>query len=99
MLTPNPLDDKNVATKRGIDFTLFVFRMELDKTRWCCPWNSDQNCTQNSARGWWGQGGRGGRVGGGGVKGVGGGVDQGVESGRVGVVGSRGWWGSRVYGW
>ena len=21
----------------------------IDKTRWSCPWNSDQNCTQN----WW----------------------------------------------
>ena len=21
------------------------------KTRWSCPWNSDQKCTQNSARG------------------------------------------------
>ena len=26
--------------------------MEFDKTRWSCPLNSDQNCTQNSARGW-----------------------------------------------
>ena len=25
--------------------------MEFDKTRWSCPWNSDQNCTQNYARG------------------------------------------------
>ena len=25
--------------------------MELNKTIRCCPWNSDQNCTQNSARG------------------------------------------------
>ena len=25
--------------------------MEFDKTRWSCPWNSDQNCTQNSAKG------------------------------------------------
>ena len=24
----------------------------IDKTRWSCPWNSDDNCTQNSARGW-----------------------------------------------
>ena len=23
----------------------------IDKTRWSCPWNRDQNCTQNSARG------------------------------------------------
>ena len=38
---------------------LFVYRMEFDKTKWCCPWNSDQNCTQNSARGWWGSGGGG----------------------------------------
>ena len=27
-----------------------VDRMEIDKTRWSCPWNSDQNCTQNSVR-------------------------------------------------
>ena len=64
--------------------TLIVYRMEFDKTRWSCPWNSDQNCTQNSARGWWGVqgvggvggvgvGGRGPRVGG-----VGGGRDPGV---------------------
>ena len=25
--------------------------MELNKTIRCCPWNSDQNCVQNSARG------------------------------------------------
>ena len=31
--------------------------MEFDKTRWSCPWNSDQNCTQNSAKGWLGEGG------------------------------------------
>ena len=29
--------------------------MEFDKTRLSCPWNSDQNCTQNSAKGWYGQ--------------------------------------------
>ena len=28
--------------------------MKFDKIRWSCPWNSDQNCTQNSARGWLG---------------------------------------------
>ena len=22
---------------------IIVFRMEFDKTRWSCPWNSDQN--------------------------------------------------------
>ena len=33
---------------------LVVYRMEFDKTRWSSSWNSDQNCTQNSARGWWG---------------------------------------------
>ena len=32
-----------------VDF--IVYRMEFDKTQWSCPWNSDQNCTQNSARG------------------------------------------------
>ena len=30
---------------------IFVYRMEFDKTRWSCPWNSDQNCIQNSAPG------------------------------------------------
>ena len=57
--------------------------MEFNKIRWSCLWNSDQNCTQNSARGvvgvkgvgggrvggGGGQGGRAGRLGGGGVKG------------------------------
>ena len=28
----------------------FVNRLEFDKARWSCPWNSDQNYTQNSAR-------------------------------------------------
>ena len=40
--------------------TIFVYRMEFDKTKWSCPRNSDQNCTKNIA-------------GGGGVQGVGGG--------------------------
>ena len=31
--------------------------MEFDKTRSSCSWNSDQNCTQNSARGSRGPGG------------------------------------------
>ena len=30
---------------------IFLSRMEFDKTRWSCSWNSDQNCTQNSAGG------------------------------------------------
>ena len=38
-------------------YEFIVFRMEFDKTKWCCPWNSDQNCAQNSARGDRGQGG------------------------------------------
>ena len=62
---------------------LIVYQIEFHKTRWSCPWNSDQNCTQNSARGSWGPGG--GWVGGVGVVGV-----QGV--GGYGVVGSRGGW-------
>ena len=42
-----------------------VYRMlYFDKTKWCCPWNSDQKFKQNSARwrwgsrswGWWVQG-------------------------------------------
>ena len=59
--------------------------MEFDKTKWSCPWNSDQNCTQNSARvwrgsgeGWWGFRGQGK-----------GGGDQGVGIIGVGVVGVR----------
>ena len=52
-----------------------VFQMEFDKTRWSCPWNSDQNCTQNSSRG-----GRG--------EGVWGGMSRG--GGGLVVVGSRG---------
>ena len=70
-------------------FLLIVFRMEIDKTRWSRPWNSDQNCTQNSARGWWGSRGRGGRLGVVEAKGV---VEvKGVGGGRVG------WWGSRAF--
>ena len=57
--------------------------MEFDKTKWSCPWNSDQNCTQNSATGLWGQGGRGVRVGVAGDRGV-------VSGGCQGVVGIRG---------
>ena len=30
---------------------IFVYRMEFDKTRWSCSWNSDQNCTQKSFQG------------------------------------------------
>ena len=59
--------------------------MEFDKTRWSCPWNSEQNCTQNSARGWWesrGWVGRGCRGGGG---------PRGGWVGGVGVVGVQGW--------
>ena len=29
---------------------LIVYRMEFDKTRWSCSWNSDQNCAQNFTR-------------------------------------------------
>ena len=36
--------------------------MRLDKTRWFCPWNSDQNFTQNSSRGGGGEGLGGGKV-------------------------------------
>ena len=36
---------------------LFVYWMEFDQTRWSCPWNSDKDCTQNSARGCWGSSG------------------------------------------
>ena len=33
--------------------------MVFDKTRWCFPSNSDQNCSQKSAKVWWGVGGGG----------------------------------------
>ena len=55
--------------------------MEFDKTRWSCPFNSDQNCTQTvgdvGVRGYWeGLGGVRGlgvlQVLGGGVRGLGG---------------------------
>ena len=36
--------------------SIFVSQMEFDETKWACSWNSDQNCTQNSARGWVGIG-------------------------------------------
>ena len=54
--------------------------MEFDKTKRSCPWNSDQNYTQNSAQGWglWGQGMEG-------PEGCGG---QGVEGQGVGGSGS-----------
>ena len=35
-------------------FWSFVTSLSIDgigKTRWSWPWNSDENCTQNSARG------------------------------------------------
>ena len=35
---------------------IIVYRMEFCKIRWSCPGNRDQNYTQNSATGWWGQG-------------------------------------------
>ena len=35
---------------------LIVDQIEFSKTRWPCPWNSDHNCTQISARGWVGRG-------------------------------------------
>ena len=35
----------------SIEFAQFNFqKWKFHKTRWSCPWNSDQNCTQNSAR-------------------------------------------------
>ena len=47
---------KDIRTNPGRQFV--VYRMELDKTRWYCSWDSDQNCAQNSAKGWWGPRGR-----------------------------------------
>ena len=44
-----------IVPEVGVDsqtHTFIVYQMEFDKTGWSCPWNSDQNCTENSARGW-----------------------------------------------
>ena len=30
---------------------IIVYKMELDKTKWSCPCNSDQNCVRH----WWGK--------------------------------------------
>ena len=62
---------------------IIVYRMEFDKTSWSCSWNSDQNCTQNSARGVVGAQG----VGGSGVQGV---VEAQGWWGPRGVVGAQG---------
>ena len=71
----------------------------IDKTRWSCPWNGDQSCTQNSARGWlggwaggwWGRGDPGGGwVGGGGVQ-----EWWGSRGGGVQEWMGKGWWGYR----
>ena len=53
----------------SVHLKIIVYRMEFDKTRWSCPWNSDQSCTQNSAKGWQGLRGWGWGVGGLGVVG------------------------------
>ena len=37
---------------------IIVYRKEFYKTRWSCPWSSDQNFRQNSVKAW--QGSRGG---------------------------------------
>ena len=65
--------------------------MEFYKTRRSRPWNSDQNCTQNSAMGVKGLGGGGSR-GGRGSEGERMGLKGGGE-GVLGVVGSE--WGLR----
>ena len=71
--------------------------MEFDKTKSSCPWNSDQNCTQNSARGWWGSGVEGVEgVRGQGWWGQGGGVRGG---GGLGGRDSKGWLESRRSRW
>ena len=59
--------------------------MEFDKARWPCPWNSDCNCTKNSAKGCRSRGG----LDGVGFKGI-----QGMWGSKgYGVVG----WGTKVY--
>ena len=77
---------------------LIVNQMELNKTRWSCPWNSDQNCTQNCQ----------GVVGTKGVGWVGGGrrIDSNfglvlnVNQMTKGLGGwRRGWWGQWGGGW
>ena len=64
---------------------LIIYQIEFDKIKWSCPWNSHQNCMQNSTKGcqglrgclgWWGQG-------------VGG-LEVVWVKGEV-----QGWWGSR----
>ena len=64
--------------------TIFVDQMEFDKTKWSCPWNSDQNCREVVGSGVVGSGGRGGRS-----WGVGGGRGQGDRVGGQEVVGVR----------
>ena len=63
--------------------------MVFDKTRWSSPWNSDLNCTQNSA---WGKRGGGDGVGIGGLRdsgGLRGGWDR--VQGMMGSKGRLGW--------
>ena len=57
-------DVTNILKTRGImPLSIFIVcRMDFDKTRWSCSLNSDQSCTQSSARGRWEPG-----VGGGGL--------------------------------
>ena len=35
-----------VRHQRKLSRDLIVYRMEFDKSRWSCSWNSDQNCTK-----------------------------------------------------
>ena len=64
--------------------------MEFDRTRWSCPWNSDQNYTKLPGGG--GQGGRGG----GGQGGRGGELKG--RGGRIGLVEGQGGRGGGVKG-
>ena len=87
------------STSESRKFSSILLSIDgIDKTRWSCPWNSDQNCTQNSTRGWWGvQGvGRSGGCPGGGW--IGGSRVQGWVGRGIGVVGMVGVQRCRVVG-
>ena len=46
-----PLQTVHATSWGPIIEHFIVYRKEFDKTGWSCPWNRDQNCSQNSARG------------------------------------------------
>ena len=48
----SPYSSYTRVKTHGRNQVFIGYRKELDKTKWFCPWNSDQNFTQNSAIGW-----------------------------------------------